>query len=317
MSTDYKIVPFEEKYFDGLVDLLSLTFSMKSKDKASVIRWKFFDKVHKKRTVTYLALSDNTVVGHYSNIPLDVSYGNKAIKATACIDMATHPDHRGKGLISQMSHEVYRHIEKQFDVSIGFSNENGVKVDRSSKNYGYFIVGAFVSFAKIVIHKKQTPYTLSKVHSFNKTVSESNDEKLFMLAKTQEYLKWKHIDNPYYSKTIYEIKENEHFVGYAMVKESKNRWYVQDVILPQYNEQIISNVLKAIQNEAFEKGIRLVLVYVLDNSLWRNLLLKNKYAPAVLKRKKFYLTIKFHNKLNEQALMVDKDNWFVMGGDII
>lgn len=57
-------------------------------------------------------------------------------------NMAVHPDYRGTGLIKAVSQPVYESLLAAGAVAgIGFSNSEGVKVDRHSKSYGYQVVG--------------------------------------------------------------------------------------------------------------------------------------------------------------------------------
>jgi len=58
------------------------------------------------------------------------------------MNMAVHPDHRGRGLIKLVSAPVYDAVKAVGGVmGLGFSNAVGVKVDRHSKGYGYQVIG--------------------------------------------------------------------------------------------------------------------------------------------------------------------------------
>lgn len=314
---EYRIIPFSAKYFEPLVKLLSVSFDMKSRNKAPMIQWRLFNKVHQNKTVTYLATYGDEVVGHYSNIPISISHKKDILQASVCVDMATHPKHRGKGLVSKMAHEVYKEVEKRFDFSIGFSNAEGVKVDKYSKNYHYEIVGTFRSYAKILFMRTKTAYTLHKVDDFTQSIPVKKDFPYFMIHKTDEYLHWKHIQNPFYRKMIYEIHYGDEFFGYALIKEVKNRWYLQDLVLPNYEKETVVAIIKAVENKAMDSHKNILFLYVLDNDLWKNMLPKLAYLRDFIKRKKFYLTVRLHKKQKDSQLLLDKNNWFLMSGDIL
>lgn len=58
------------------------------------------------------------------------------------INMAVHPDYRGRGLVKQVAEPVYATLAAQGGAAgVGFSNAAGVKVDRHSSGYGYQVLG--------------------------------------------------------------------------------------------------------------------------------------------------------------------------------
>lgn len=58
------------------------------------------------------------------------------------VNMAVHPAYRGRGLIKQVAEPVYAALVARGVVAgVGFSNAQGVQVDRHSKGYGYEVVG--------------------------------------------------------------------------------------------------------------------------------------------------------------------------------
>ncbi|MEL6269613.1 MAG: GNAT family N-acetyltransferase [Chloroflexota bacterium] len=64
------------------------------------------------------------------------------VPAGMSINMAVHPDYRGRGLVRQVAAPVYDTVRDcGGEIGLGFSNAAGVKVDRHSKGYGYRVVG--------------------------------------------------------------------------------------------------------------------------------------------------------------------------------
>lgn len=70
-----KILPYTPAYFDSFVKLLAVAFEMKSRNKAALIKWKFFPPSFKNKTISYVALTNKKeVIAQYTNIPFPISY---------------------------------------------------------------------------------------------------------------------------------------------------------------------------------------------------------------------------------------------------
>lgn len=62
------------------------------------------------------------------------------------INLAVHPDYRGRGLVKQVAQPVYATLaDRGVLAGVGFSNAAGVKVDRRSRTYGYQVIGQMQS----------------------------------------------------------------------------------------------------------------------------------------------------------------------------
>jgi hypothetical protein len=231
--------------------------------------------------------------------------------------MATHPDFRGKGLISNLSKLVYKDVEKSgASMSIGFSNEEGVQVDKHSTNYGYHIIGKFETYYHIVTQRKKTNCTLSKISSFKETVLQQKD--FYSINKTVKYLDWRYKDNPNHDYLFYEAKMEDKFIGYVVLKKSKLKTRVVDVICPDDSTTTTRNIITAINNLALTDGKRLTTFSVLDNKFWHSVFNKTLSFKKTLKKNSYYLTIKIHNtKLFNEEELLNVDNWLCFSGDIL
>jgi hypothetical protein len=64
------------------------------------------------------------------------------MQAGMSVNMTTHPDYRGRGLIKQLAAPTYEAVAARGGVmGVGFSNAEGVRVDKHSRGYGYHVVG--------------------------------------------------------------------------------------------------------------------------------------------------------------------------------
>jgi hypothetical protein len=58
------------------------------------------------------------------------------------INLAVHPEYRGRGLVKQVAQPVYAALTDRGALAgVGFSNAAGVQVDRRSQAYGYQVIG--------------------------------------------------------------------------------------------------------------------------------------------------------------------------------
>jgi GNAT superfamily N-acetyltransferase len=94
--------------------------------------------------IAYGAWDGSRLAAQYSCLlrQVHVPGGAEAITVGVSMNMAVHPDYRGRGLVKQVAEPVYKAVQAQGGTAgVGFSNAAGVKVDRHSKGYGYRVVG--------------------------------------------------------------------------------------------------------------------------------------------------------------------------------
>ncbi len=316
----YKYASLNQKHRKSLVTLLDAVFSIQNSDKEALVTWKYYHPFFKNSIFQYGAITDDgeeQIVSHYANIPLEIVHKDKIYKGAACVDMATHPLHRGKGLISTLSKLVYTDIAREnIDVSIGFSNEAGVLVDKHSKNYGYHIIGKFQSYYSILTKRKSTICELQRVASFEEEMPLKNE--YFSVHKTVEYLTWRYKDNPNNGYMFYKVLINGRFYGYVVLKNSNIRTHVIDIISDNSSVDTMKNIITAINNIALEHKKRFTTLCVLDNKFWHGVFNKTLSFKKNSKKNTFYLTVKLHNpRIGDNTSILDKDSWLCFVGDIL
>jgi hypothetical protein len=318
----YQILKFNQKYFESFAKLLIDNFEFDNKDKRASIFWKFFHPFLQDKTVTYIALYKNKIVSQYSNIPYPVSFNNHQYKTMLCADMATDENHRGQKLISKLSAKVYEDVEKQnYDFSIGFSNDDGIKVDKNAKNYNYQIVGAFVRYFRFLIFPTHSEFQLIKVKDFDKNWVDTNENYLHVL-KDYAFLQFRYVKKPHNTYTIYKFMYDQVNQGYVVIRKVGKIVYIYDIILEKYRKEIIIAALKGIES-ALQKECRVLIINVMDNSFWKDIFKKAHYLTKKHNKINHHLTVKIHNEKLDRELFIDtkrlrdKDNWFLMNGDIL
>jgi len=121
-------------------ELLAVAFDRQSVEMQALGQW-----LHRGwEMVAWGAWADNRLVAQYSclvNQVMAPASGGR-LKVGLSVNMAVHPDFRGRGLIKHVAQPVYATLRERGVVAgVGFSNAAGVKVDRQSQSYGYQVLG--------------------------------------------------------------------------------------------------------------------------------------------------------------------------------
>ncbi|HEX2621781.1 MAG TPA: GNAT family N-acetyltransferase, partial [Phototrophicaceae bacterium] len=110
--------------------------------------------------IAWGAWDEDKLVAQYACLLVELAlpYRADSVKAGMSLNMCVHPDYRGKGLIKQVSQPVYEAIYARGGLAgIGFSNAEGVQVDRKSKGYGYRVLGSMHAVAGWLKPGKNSP----------------------------------------------------------------------------------------------------------------------------------------------------------------
>ncbi len=322
---EFKYQPLQQKDVPALTQFLDEVFHIKNTDKEALVTWKYFHPFFKNKVIQYGAFEDqyNQLVAHYANLPISVRYKNKTFQSTLCVDMATHPLFRGKGLISALSKLVYQKVEKSGAAfSLGFSNEAGVKVDQNSKGYGYQVVGKFKEYSFILTKQESSEISLGEVLGFSEEVFSSKEASaknpFFSIEKDVAYLKWRYQQKPHHSYLFFKIMKQDQFLGYVVVKDSNLQLHVLDIITNDTSVIFLTELLKELSNLSLRLGKRIITYSVLENELWNNVMKKSMPFKPVTKKNEFYLTIKTHshNVMPEKELL-NKEKWLCFLGDVL
>lgn len=307
--TNYNIRPLHPDDIPNLTKLFVTCFHFHAKDAELAVAWKYASSF-KRNLISYVATTpDGTIVSHYANLETPVLYKGKLLSAFNCIDMATHPDHRGQGLISTLSKRVYAEVAKTEAVlSFGFSNEQGVQVDKHAKGYGYTVVGKFTRSVKLILPGSKPNDTLQEIQEFDADPHQPEDTVL-RIAKSQKYLTWRYQERPEKTYRLYAWGQ-----GYVVLLAQAFKLVILDIVGIEKGQ--IPAVLTAIEAEARRLGKTMIINHVLDNSLWQACMHAAGFhaTPA---RTQTYLTVKVHKPESFKTRDVYNPNsWSLMTGDI-
>lgn len=315
---EYKTIRYTPSYLASLTKLITITFSIENRNKKALLQWKYFDPFFNSKSITYIALDkENNVVGHYSSMPITVTQGENVYKSTLSTDAATDPDHRGKGIMSRLAKALYSDVKNQgYAFSFGFPNEVGVVMDKYSKNYGYQLIGVFAKYARLVFSPKKITYSLIKVNTQDEIETiESTNDNYFTLQKDKDYLIWRYIKKPNREYEVYRIIEKRKTIGYVILRFTRIKCYVYDIITDLTNKSSLQKVFQAIENTAFQHRRFIVVYTVLDNTYWQSLF-RFPYVKKFYNRSSYYFSVHLH-KQNLPSTILEKDHWLLMSGDIL
>jgi hypothetical protein len=186
---------------------------------------------------------------------------------------------------------------------LGFSNNQGVQIDRHSKTINYFIVGQL-----------STRYLLPSFRHSRFSFPSSplplpvpNLSKFFHVHQELSYLDWRYVRNPKCQYRYYTVMDNSRPIGTIICRENFFRCDISQVNLSTHNPQTWSSVITDFSRFCFTRGKFIVSITFLRNLFWNDIF-PNKFSekPAPV-----FFTIKSYNKSH-----LDKNNWLIQGGDI-
>ena len=157
---DYRRLAVED--VPAWAELLAAAFNRQTVEMQALGQW-----LHQGwEMVAWGAWADNRLVAQYSCLVNQVMTpaGEGRLKVGLSVNMAVHPDFRGRGLIKHVAQPVYAALRESGVVAgVGFSNAAGVKVDRQSASYGYQVLGQLRPRILWLTHipPSTTPVTLS------------------------------------------------------------------------------------------------------------------------------------------------------------
>lgn len=119
-------------------ELLSTVFFNTNKFSVDFLTWQYVNNPNGK-VVGFDAYSGNTLAGHYVAIPVSYYINGKIRKGLLSLNTATHADHRGKGLFTQLANRTYDEAKQQgYEFVIGVANQNSTH--GFLKKLGFYLI---------------------------------------------------------------------------------------------------------------------------------------------------------------------------------
>jgi GNAT superfamily N-acetyltransferase len=133
--------------------LLALTFDRTPEQMDRLLEW--FHAGF--QLVTWGAWDGNRLVAQYNCrlLELEVPGQPDRIAAGMGLNMAVHPDYRGRGLLNTVATPVHDEIARRGCVAgVGFSSVGGLAVTRSSASYAYRVLGPMTSTVTLLLRRR-------------------------------------------------------------------------------------------------------------------------------------------------------------------
>ena len=298
---EYKQYSLE--YLSRVVHLLNLCFPDKKINQKSFI-WKHFDEHFKNKSLGMLAIDNHTVCAFVCFTPLAIEDPQSKDRVFySCAVQATHPSYRRRGLVTHLTQMLEKVISPNASY-LGFSNEDGVKIDKFSQKINYQILGQLTS--KYVV---SLPYSTNiQVVPFDKIPENfSHQSRFFQIKPSLDYLEWRYLHNPKTYYKCFALISQSSILGYIFCIDAKFKYSIYSLILVKQTPRDYHSAIKAFARYSLSQGKFITSYSYLNNTFWHHAF------PMISFRKNIgiYFTIK-----SSAVDVLKADNWLIQGGDV-
>lgn len=306
--------PLTQAHQSQWADLLATCFNRKSYEMLVLIDW-----LHQMgHLVAWGAWDNDKLVAQYSSLIRQMNFNEESVIAGMSINMAVHPDYRGQGLIKLVSTPVYENIQACGAViGLGFSNAEGVRVDRHSKSYGYQVVGQMQSLLSYLPNRQGAMLDLTDCLPPELFYAyENSASSLVQFKKSARTFMIRYGSHPFrdYKYGIWRYKYK--ILGIVVYREIE-QFGVKGVSLMDVCGNDLAGLIECWGSSLYKQGIRFIHTLVSPASNIKQALYKN-YPTMQLPytRNPYYLTVR---PLTESINFPAKDFmlWDFIGGDIL
>ncbi|MFA6424156.1 MAG: GNAT family N-acetyltransferase [Candidatus Magasanikbacteria bacterium] len=303
LNMEYK--EYKQEHTSQVVELLNKCFPNKKVTEKSFL-WKHFDKFFNNKSVGIVALEEGVVCAFVCFTPIAIVNGENIYNHFySCAIQATHPDFRRQGIVSKLTLMVEDKLGPAVEY-IGFSNSEGVKIDKFSKKINYEILGQMAT--KYVVSLPYfSNFHIKQIDEINFQPKSQHNTSGFLILKNNEYLKWRYKNNPKNIYEYFEISKEDVVAGYIICKNSKLKYEVNEVALFENKEKTYKEAIKAFSKFSINRGKFFVSYSYLQNKFWKQCFPLLSFTKKI----NIYFTIK-----TADTNLEDVDKWRIQGGDV-
>ena len=121
---EFRLLDLSDEGLKDITDLLNSVFPDSQHINEALIDWEY-RKNPDGMAVGFNAWHGSVLVGHYVTIPLRAIVNSREEKGLLSLNTATHTEHRGKGLFTQLANKTYKHAASEgYSFVIGVANAN-------------------------------------------------------------------------------------------------------------------------------------------------------------------------------------------------
>jgi hypothetical protein len=266
--------------------------------------------------IAYGVWDNNILAAQYSCLQMQLTvpgYSN-SLSVGMSVNMATHPQYRGQGLIKQVAAPVYEMLRASGVVAgVGFSNAAGVKVDRHSKGYGYQVVGQLFPSIAVVSPFRHTAPDFYTTHHFPLALAQTSCPKIHFHTMPSA-IAHRFGQHPF-RQYRFGVWQSEDTIHGVVVYQNTRLYRIPAVsLLAVYSDQpeeLLSRWLSSL------KQARLVYVLTTPESSIRTCLSHLTLCRSLpWTHNPYYLTLKPLSE-NMPSSLLDFTHWNCIGGDVL
>ncbi|MFN8529775.1 MAG: GNAT family N-acetyltransferase [Anaerolineae bacterium] len=297
--------------------LLAAAFERPYEDMLQLLTW-----LHQGfKLIAWGAWVEDRLVAQYTCLlrPLYLPETNHVVQVGMSVNMAVHPDYRGRGLIKQVAQPVYDTVYASGGAAgVGFSNAKGVQVDRHSTAYGYRVCGQLQPIAAPVPFRRRSQKRLELsdriAGQFHSDVFSRWASIHFM--QTGAALQHRYEQHPFRRYQFGLWREGDCILGVVIYRRVRVMGMPAAALLGAYGvnvEELLCRWMASLRDE----GIHIVHLLSSTQSVTRRALasiVPLRVLPHA--RSPYYLTVK---PLDEEmpASLLDYAAWDCTGGDVL
>ncbi|MCA9953132.1 MAG: GNAT family N-acetyltransferase [Anaerolineales bacterium] len=233
------------------------------------------------------------------------------------INMAVHPNYRGRGLVKTVSAPVYDVLTDLGAIAgVGFSNAAGVKVDKHSSGYGYSVVGKLRPYLFwLRPHQPAHDFYLSTEWP-NLPFLPTDHETAVHFAWTPTSLHHRFACHPFRTYRFGVWQKDGAIAGIVIYRSIQLAGLPGAALLSAYGRDL-SNLLSRWTAALADHGVRFVHLAGTPTARTARLMRETAVClPQFYSHNPYYLTLKpLTNQLPQAAFHLE--NWSCLGGDVL
>jgi len=309
-----RVQPLTPHDTDVWAALLAVCFQRDPADMVALLGW-----LHQLGTVVAWGAWDRKqLAAQYMALVRPVQGPEETFHVGMSINMAVHPDCRGRGLVKQVAGPVYEQVRDcNGAFGLGFSNAEGVRVDRNSKSYGYQVVGQLTPWVGPLSRGRGETLTLTDdFPALTAFTTETTPSARFGFPRTPEALYRRYAVHPFRDYRYGIWREGERVRGVVVYREIQVAGVRGAALLDTWGDDLAA-LLARWTATVRRSGARFVQTLTTPESRIEQALRAS--VPLVrqpITRNPYYLTI----KPLTATLPAGYDTlagWDVVGGDVL
>jgi GNAT superfamily N-acetyltransferase len=296
-----------------------------------------------------IAEDKGEIVGHYSILPIKMTYSGNEILGAQSVDTMTHPEYQHQGIFIKLAREVYQEAASHgISVIWGLPNEKSlpgfkskldwitvgtipglVKVVNANKilkrflpNSLIFVLGRLIVSASIslVFRTKKVriidKVSINQIKIFNHKADllwqKIRNDFGIAVIKSSEYLNWRYVNHPDGQYIIFTAERDEELQGFIVLKiVSPLVGHIVDILVIPTETHIFHRLISKAIEFFRQANIGVIYCYILDDRYYQ--IFKRNGFKAV--GSELVLGVRANSTGISEAWLKDTGKWHITFGD--